>query len=114
VSTYYYFHCTKHQSSGGCFTRQAWGAGNAELIDSFKFVMHHVLECGPESIGMHSEHYDDDWSNTNVDGDARRQHLEDTAHIFPRSNDWEFVNHGPKGTDLNAEWIAAQLATLEE
>lgn len=112
MSTYYYFHCTKHKLSGGLFTRQAWGSGNADLIDTFKFVMYHTLQCGPESIGVHSEHDDDEWANTNFDDEPRRQHLNDTAHIFPRSNDWEFVSNGPAGTDLNAEWIAAELNSV--
>lgn len=115
MSTYYYFHCTKHQQSGGCFTRQAWGYGNADLIDTFKFVMYHVRECGEQHIGMHSEHDDDSYTPTHIDEEgSRREFLEWTRGIFPRSNDWEFVNHGPTGTDLDAEWIRAELAELDE
>lgn len=115
MSTYYYFHCTKHQASGGQFTRQAWGAGNADLIDAFKFVMYHVLECGPESIGMHSEHDDDDYAATHygVDDEIRRQFLEETRHIFPRSNDWGFMQNVEPGQDHKELWVAAELAELD-
>src|ERR1700757_2901469 len=99
MSTYYYFHCKKHQISGGWYSRQMWGAGNADLIDTFKFVMHHALECGPENIGMHSE-YDEQayWPTTNSpsdgddnSGESRRQHLLDTAKIWPHSDDWRHM-----------------------
>lgn len=115
MSTYYYHHCTKCQLSGGLFTRQAWGCGNADLIDTFKFVMWHISECGPEYIGMHSEHEDDQYSNTNcdLDGGHRRQHLNQTAHIFSRSNDWQFMAEAPPGTDLEQLWLEQELAELE-
>jgi hypothetical protein len=113
VSTYYYFHCTKHRLSGGCFTRQAWGAGNADLIDTFKFVMYHVLECGPENIGLHSEHEDDDWANISVDDDVRRQHLRDTEHIFPHSDDWDFMDRLLPGTNMKQAWLSAEMAKLD-
>jgi hypothetical protein len=115
MSTYYYFHCAKHQASGGCWTRQAWGWGNADLIDTFKFVMYHVRECGPENIGMHSEHEDfgSDWANTSFEDEHRRPHLEATRGIFPHSNDWQFVEDAPKNADLDQLWTEAELAELE-
>lgn len=116
MSTYYYFHCKKHQQSGGCFTRQAWGYGNADLIDTFKFVMYHVAECGTENIGMHSEHEDDPYTPTNFDNEdgARREFLEQTAHIFPHSNDWGFMSRLPEGGDPKTLWVAAELAELSD
>lgn len=113
MSTYYYFHCTKHQVSGGCWTRQAWRWGNADLIDAFKFVMYHVAECGEENIGMHSEHDDDAWANTSFEDEHRRAHLEQTAHIMPHSNDWAFMAEHGKSADWKALWVAAELARLE-
>lgn len=112
MSTYYYFHCDKHQVSGGCWTRQAWGWGNADLIDAFKFVMYHVSECGPENIGMHSEHDDDDYANTSFEDEHRREHLEQTVDIFPRSDDWRFMGGQAPGTDFKAAWVQQQLSEL--
>ena len=113
MSTYYYFHCNKHQLSGGLFTRQAWGYGSADLIDTFKFVMYHVKECGPENIGMHSEHEEENWIQTNCGG-KRRQHLLDTRDIFPHSDDWEFMENIPHGEDYNPFWVETELARLEQ
>jgi hypothetical protein len=111
MSTYYYFHCTAHQQSGGNFTRQAWGYGNADLIDTFKFVMYHVSECGPENIGMHSEHDANEYTSTGCDNPgARREFLAATAHIFPRSNDWKFMEE--HRADARQEWIAAELGEI--
>lgn len=113
MSTYYYFHCTKHHVAGGCWTRQAWGWGNADLIDAFKFVMYHVDNCGPESIGMHSEHQDDDWDNTSFEDEHRRPHLEQTVNIFPHSNDWAFMaSASGSGGRLSQLWTEAELAEL--
>lgn len=116
MSTYYYFHCTKHQESGGCWTRQAWGYGNADLIDAYKFVMYHVAECGPESIGMHSEHEDYEYTPTGYDteGGKRREHLEQTRHIFPRSDDWGFMAKIPEGEQYKDQWVTEELARLDE
>lgn len=115
MSTYYYFHCDKHQVSGGCWTRQAWGWGNADLIDAFKFVMYHVAECGPENIGMHSENDEHAYTPTNydTDGSLRREFLEQTAHIFPRSGDWGFMASIPEGADYKAAWVNAEMAHLD-
>lgn len=114
MSTYYYFHCTKHKQSGGCWTRQAWGYGNADLIESFKFVMYHIRECGPESIGMHSEHEDNEYINIDSNEDSRREFLSVTADIMPRSNDWEFMGrYGSRG-NWKEQWVAEELAEIEE
>ncbi|WP_094359871.1 hypothetical protein [Mycobacterium marinum] len=119
MSTYYYFHCEKcRQLSGGCFTRQAWGYGNADLIDTFKFVMHHIRECGEQHIGMHSEYADDGRTTTSFDteGGQRRQHLEATADIWPYSNDWGFMaEHGHKEiAELKRLWVDSEIAELQE
>lgn len=114
MSTYFYFHCSEHKVSGGCWTRQAWGLGNADLIDAFKFVMYHVSECGPDSVGIHSEYDDEGWGNTSFEKEHRRQHLEQTAHIFPRSDDWEFMAQIPNGEDFRERWVRDQLAEITE
>ena len=112
MSTYYYFHCTKHQESGGCWTRQAWGYGNADLIEAFKFVMYHVRECGEQNIGMHSEHDDDGYTSTCIDDDARAAFLENTRDIFPHSDDRAFmVDH--RGNEKVA-WVDVQKKLLAD
>lgn len=109
MSTYYYFHCTKHMESGGCWTRQAWGYGNADLIEAFKFVMHHVRTCGEEHIGMHSEHNDDEYVSTVIDDDARRAFLEATRGIWPHSDDWAFVRREDGTVD---GWVDEELVKV--
>lgn len=113
MSTYYYFHCTKHMQEGGCFTRQAWGYGNADLIEAFKFVMYHVRECGQQHIGMHSEHEGDDYASTCIDDDVRREFLEATKDIMPHSSDWAFMERAA-GKDWKELWVSEQLAQIPE
>jgi hypothetical protein len=114
VSTYYYFHCTNHQprQAGGCWTRQAWGWGNADLVDAFKFVMLHVRDCGEQYIGMHSEHADDNDTNTSYEDEHRRPFLEAARGIFPHSDDWAFMDKLPEKTNPDDAWTQAELAEL--
>ena len=44
MSTYYQLRCDSCDQQGGFFSRQAWGWGNADLIENHKFLMHHA-EC---------------------------------------------------------------------
>jgi hypothetical protein len=37
----YKFFCKKCDKTGGGFSSQAWGTGNADIIDSFRFIMKH-------------------------------------------------------------------------
>lgn len=80
MSTYYKFVCEECRRSGGFFTRQAWGWGNVDIIDSFQFLMKHADECGHKSLRVASE-YDDDYSLTEDKDDTLQDY-------FPRSNDW--------------------------
>ena len=61
MSTYYALTCPKcKESSGFSFSRQAWGWGNADIIETFKFLMAHA-ECGDNyktDLQIVSEHSD--------------------------------------------------------
>lgn len=126
MSTDYYHHCRKCNVLGGLMTRQAWGTGNASLIDTFKFIMHHALRCGEDHLRVVSEHSwvtDGEFPNTLVDRSARLRHLVETRHIFPCSADWTFVA-GPNGDrqpqtlgqvdDVNQTWIEKERAFAEK
>lgn len=46
MSTYYALTCPKcKETSGFSFSRQAWGWGNADIVETFKFLMAHAM-CG--------------------------------------------------------------------
>lgn len=56
MSTEYYFVCRRCKEYGGFYSHQAWGWGNADFIDSFKFLMKHTNSCGTEDIGVECEY----------------------------------------------------------
>jgi hypothetical protein len=86
MSTYYRFHCPVCSESGGWFSRQAWGWGNADIIYTFKFIMFHLQNCDADSLEIVSEH--DDLYDAIP---SPNSFVERTEGIFPRSDDWENV-----------------------
>lgn len=114
MSTYYSFKCDNCKLLGGFMSRQAWGTGNADLVDNFKFVMHHSLECGVEHIGVISEHSEEygEWPNTNIESKARLKHLIDTEGIFPHSSDWEFMRDSQEG--FAQKWVDKEREIADE
>lgn len=84
MSTYYYFICKKCAKYGGFLSRQAWGYGNFDIIDSFKFIVKHKQECGVEHIGVVVEH--DIFENYEED-----KELPSDEDAFPLSNDWSVL-----------------------
>jgi len=119
MSTYYGFVCSLCKLRGGFCSRQAWGVGNADLIDNFKFTMYHALNCGPEYVSMYSEddYTTEDYPDTNIDGEARRKHLEDTRHYMPGSSDWKFVSkhYSSENWDkVKEKWVENELNLLKE
>lgn len=71
---------------GGFFSRQAGGGHNAELIDSFRFIMKHA-SCGldhdsPGGVFVFNEH-EEEFDSLKEDKD------EDLLGYFPRSDDYE-------------------------
>jgi len=109
VSTYYHFVCIKCQQSGGFFSRQAWGWGNFDIIDSFKFLAHHVNECGQDQIRVGCEHDEGDVKDM-TDPENREQFLRDTTQYFPCSDDWRFMAGTTSSSEANAAWIKKELA----
>ena len=66
MSTYYHFKCEKCKTKGGFFSRQMWGWGNFDIVDSFKFLSKHTRDCGEENIRVGSEHEDDDYKDSSA------------------------------------------------
>lgn len=117
MSTYYSFTCNNCKLRGGFMSRQAWGVGNADLIDTYKFVMYHALNCGTDKIALKSEHEDDyDLPDTNIDGEAREKHLIDTKDIFPHTSDWEFMKKHDSKTvsELKKLWVDNEKKLMED
>lgn len=96
MSTYYNFYCTKCKKyqKDISFTRQAWGWGNADIINTFQFLMKHTDKCGHENIKICSEHDDiiDSAEDMNPPNYPHNGYTKDTAEdlkeYFPSSNDW--------------------------
>lgn len=103
MSTYYYFKCEKCKRTGGFLSRQAWGWGNFDIIDSFKFLGLHIAECGHDNIRMTWEHDDDCYNEEPKDSFLKR-----SEGIFPYSNDWEFMKKTEK--DYDKAWIENENA----
>lgn len=93
MSTYYNFYCTKCKKyqKDISFTRQAWGWGNADIINSFQFLMKHTDTCGHENIKICSEH--DEIMDSYVPPENHNGYTKDTSEelneYFPRSDDWQ-------------------------
>ena len=84
MSTYYYFACKKCKKLGGFFSRQAWGWGNADVIDSFQFIMKHTGSCGEEHIIILSEFVLDNYTDEGYTDDTS----DELKQYYPRSTDW--------------------------
>lgn len=97
MSTYYNFYCSKcsKRQKGISFTRQMWGWGNVDIIDSFRFLMKHTDLCGHEHIKILNREDDYDYDESKEDRD------DDLNGYFPYSDDWaEDMQSG--------EWIKYQ------
>jgi len=106
MSTYYHFVCTKCNQSGGFFSRQAWGWGNFDIIDSFKFLAKHCNECGHDGIRVGWEQ-DDDEREDMTEPANRARFLDETKEHFPRSDDWRFMrqSEGESDDSCNQQWM---------
>jgi hypothetical protein len=105
MSTYYYFACDRCKEFGGFFSRQAWGWGNMDIVDTFAFLAHHAehVDHYQEQLELRviSEHdaYDlqsQGWTKivTCEEGDEDRladyERLADyQVATFPHSEDWK-------------------------
>jgi hypothetical protein len=80
MSSDYIFMCSKCRKIGGGFTRQAWGTGNADIIDTFRFIMKHWSFCRGDPIIL-------DISDGTTD-DLEYDRDEDLLSFFPHSHEW--------------------------
>lgn len=94
MATDYYLYCGKCKKSTYSFSRQAWGWGNANIIDSFRFIMKHIAECDQEDLAGWRENplsiriiVDDDHELLNSTTDTDKD--EDLKKYFPFSADWD-------------------------
>lgn len=115
MSTNYRLRCNTCKEQGGFFSRQAWGWGNADVIENTVFLMAHA-ECGDyyqgdpdDEIGIRilSEHdYLDDHAEErlkwidNLQGDT----IAGTA--FPRASEWQAAKEG----DIREWWDTEKRA----
>lgn len=81
MSTDYVFMCKECRKYGGGFTSQAWGTGNADIIDSFRFIMKHNLFCRGEFAVLNK----DNGEHENLEPDRDDELL----GFFPHSNEWD-------------------------
>lgn len=108
-----YFKCNKCNRKGGFFSRQAWGWGNFDIIDSFKFLVFHTDNCGEKYIRViseHSEDYEEDLNKEIIDFYKK----ESFGH-FPSSNDWKFMreNNEKDIETLNLLWVEEKTKGLK-
>ncbi|WP_051217574.1 hypothetical protein [Paenibacillus assamensis] len=113
MSTYYYFKCNKCNRKGGFYSRQAWGWGNFDIIESFKFLAFHTDQCGEEYIRVISEHNDDYEEDLNTE--TLEFYKRDSYENFPLSNDWGFMmDVKEKGIDeLNEAWVTERIKGIK-
>ena len=115
MSTYYYMRCDKCKQIGGFFSRQAWGWGNADIVETFKFMMLHTARCGHQHIRVISEHDDQffDERDEALGGEwlgvekAQIKFLEDSRRMFPCSCDWKLPDE--KGDDIGERWYRLEM-----
>ncbi|WP_400163119.1 hypothetical protein ACAF76_006515 [Brevibacillus sp. TJ4] len=107
MTTNYYFTCTKCGTRGGSLSNQAWGWGNFEIVESFKFLAFHISHCGEESIRVISEEADD---YIDLLHDEYNLFLEETKNIFPHSRDWEFLVRSQElpTDEIKQKWVDEQ------
>lgn len=96
MSTYYEFRCPICKKTGGFFSRQMWGWGNADVVANHKFLMKHVAECQATSVDVLSEH--DDGYGENEDAAYKE------SDYWPHSDDWEFLAGGATWD----EWVTKE------
>jgi len=104
MPTYYYFTCQKCRTRGGVIGEQAWGWGNFDMIESFKYLAHHIRTCGEDSIRIISEEVDDYVDQLHAE---YNDFLEKTKHIFPHSKDWAFLDKWKELSveELKEKWV---------
>ncbi|MGG1663835.1 hypothetical protein [Brevibacillus sp. NRS-1366] len=74
------------------------------MIESFKYLAHHIRTCGEDSIRVISEDMDDYVDQLHGE---YNDFLEETKHIFPHSRDWEFLDRWKalKVEEMKEKWV---------
>jgi hypothetical protein len=101
MSTYYTFICKEHNKQGGFLSRQAWGTGNFDIIETFKFLALHK-DCKPYLVSEHTDDYE------NVPQEEPQKFVEETRGYMPHSNDWELVKNN-EWKDVEKKWEEVML-----
>lgn len=105
MSTYYYFACDECREYGGWFSRQAWGWGNMDIVDTFAFLAHHAehnnwyqdqtalrVISEHDTYSLHAEGWTKIVSRRDADAEGHLADYERVADYpfatFPHSDDW--------------------------
>jgi hypothetical protein len=82
MSTDYYLSCTVcKKTSEFAFSRQAWGWGGADIINTFRFLMYHADNCNRDLMILTGDSLD-------MGGGFHRFSEEDVDYYFPFSHSW--------------------------
>jgi len=97
MSTFYYLVDHKNKViSAGCFTRQAWGWGNCDVLHLLKFLMYVADHDGV--LGYISEHDDDPEGYETINDN-------DLVRYFPHDSVWDDPNAVEKAHNA---WVEAK------
>jgi len=99
MGTDYEFRCDVCEARGGWFTRQAWGWGNADILECFAFIMEHTRDC-EDGAGIRVQQT---WNR------PRGEWRPDPGATFPHS--WEWGIKGANPSDYWLEWVKRQEDT---
>lgn len=105
MSDYYEFQCPVCEELGGFFSRQMWGWGNCDIVETFRFITYHVSNCRARSFNII-------WEQDDVALTALRgiDHITDWD-AFPHSNDWETQqSYGTGDGPLHSWWTDRLIA----
>ena len=120
MSTYYKLRCGACEEQGGFFTRQAWGWGNADVIENTVFLMAHAdcfdrYQGDPETDTITNiSEYDSGYRN---DEESLRwiENLQNPESVagsaFPHGDEWKLV---ADGGDIKAWWEASKSGKSED
>lgn len=120
MSVCYSFVCDKCRERGEFIVSKAWGWGNFDIIESFKFISYHIDNCGEDNIRIISEYSeeDDEYKDVSNAGDLerRKKFLKETKKYFPYSDDWKIMmefSFKDDGADFKKLWVEKALVDLE-
>lgn len=118
MSTNYKMRCGKCKEQGGYFTRQAWGWGNADVIENTVFLMAHA-DCfdryqsdedeGFEIISEYDRRDENEeemlrWIDNLQDSTTR------AGSAFPRADEWQVAKDG----DIRQWWELQKSGKTDE